>query len=853
MRTLQVTMRKAKRLWTQTKATVARELPSPWCTAKVRGKFLKNRITQIRRPDSGEIVSTPDEVKEAFRAFYEDLFKRVQHEEEELKGMLQHWIPPGVNLTKMAANISVEEVDCQVARLAAKKSPGEDGITNIVYKNLGLPAIESLTKSYNNAMSCGKVPASWKRGTIVLIFKKGDPLDPGNYRPITLLNGDYKILCAILAQRLNKVIKDIIPNHQIGFMPKRLIYDNVLCLDIALRRQVKVLSLDFRKAYDSVSHEALLSILRHLKFPARFCSLVKGLLDESASSLLINGELTEEFEVARGVKQGDPLSPLLFTLVVELLARSPVASRDHIPTVGRLSLPLLMYADDTSLLSTTNKGIAEWVGELERLDKATGLAMNTSKTRVINTGCALGPIMEEKGQFSHLGFEFKPSGIVNVYPEKVAKVISNLEKWSNPGWSTFLRVSVMKSYADSALAFFAFVQGSSAADLIQARKDFLWKGYHGKFKTLVSAKRATLPWHKGGMGLTDDQVRVVALQAKLGERIALDPEMKVHQMYSNFFGAQDLEQVEATRRPPCKPDSPCAANALTMWAKHSPDVRKPNEVKKYQEHIIKMANTPPPSPTKRQAFYVGRSALVSLANIFNNVRRTADLSMRFFMWLYFQGGLGFPHGQPCHACNEELSHRHIFFKCQQATDPWIQAQRAINLFINLRATEKPPEYLSPHTSEESVWLGWSQRPSLSSPLRSICAATMFQIWNKRKLPEHYVRRKKPTLTQTITNMVHGELAMAKTIKDSKPRETAIEAIIEAWGLASPLWNRSSDLYELSTAASQAILEPNRPAAISLIRRMRAKQRNKSPCVSHLPPLSPQQPANPQSLSIAPRI
>ena len=87
---------------------------------------------------------------------------------------------------------------------------------------------------------------------------------------------------------------------------RRLIYDNVLTLDLLLREKTKILNLDFRKAYDSVAHKALIEILKHLGFPTKFVNLIETIIVGSTAKILVNGELTEEVQIQTGVKQGDP-------------------------------------------------------------------------------------------------------------------------------------------------------------------------------------------------------------------------------------------------------------------------------------------------------------------------------------------------------------------------------------------------------------------------------------------------------------------------------------------------------------------------------------------------------------------
>ena len=375
-----------------------------------------------------------------------------------------------------------------------------------------------------------------------------------------------------------------------------------------------------------------------------------------------------------------------------------------------------MYADDTCLLSTSSDGLREWADELVRLENACGLAINKAKTFVINSDELIDSIKQLRGTFLYLGFKFDRTGMIIRFPEKVSEVIEKLKRWKRPSYSIFTRVSIMKSYADSGFTFFSFVQGSCSDDLVQARKDFQWASYAGRH-VMVSEKRAWLQGHKGGLGLIEDKVRISALQARLGERNAHDSDMKVHQIYASSFSIENVKLIFAERSCALASESKHISHLVEQWATHSPDHTKNHSVKDFQTEIILHEETPKAKPTKRQISHVKSCRGVKIGAIFHNVRRIANLALRFFMWLFFQGGLRFPHSEECFSCGESLSHVHIFFKCPQAIAAWVKAQRAIDLFINL--AHGRGAYCKPYSSEKDVWLAWSFDDEISAPLREI--------------------------------------------------------------------------------------------------------------------------------------
>ncbi|GJY97352.1 RNA-directed DNA polymerase, eukaryota [Tanacetum coccineum] len=225
----------------------------------------------------------------------------------------------------MERRISKEEVKRAVWDCGVDKSPGPDGFSFSFYRHFW-PVIEKdVFEAVDYFFMYGEIPNGCNSNFIALIPKILDANMVKDFRPISLIGSLYKIIAKILANRLVGVLGDLVNEVQSAFVADRQILDGPFILDEVLqwcRRKKKhalIFKVDFEKSFDSVRWDFVDDVLNKFGFGERWRTWIQSCLRSSRGSILVNGSPTEEFQFFRGLKQGDPLSPFLFILIMESL------------------------------------------------------------------------------------------------------------------------------------------------------------------------------------------------------------------------------------------------------------------------------------------------------------------------------------------------------------------------------------------------------------------------------------------------------------------------------------------------------------------------------------------------------
>jgi hypothetical protein len=426
--------------------------------------------------------------------------------------------------------------------IPSDKAPGPDGFNGLFLKvcwDIIAPDFYKLCSDFWE----GKITLECLNNSFITLFpKKLSPETVNDYRPISLLNCVLKVLTKILAERLQKWILKIVHRNQYGFIKGRNIQD---CLAWSFEylhqckasgREIVIIKLDFAKAFDTIEHSTILQILKHMGFDDRWINWIDLIFKSGSSAVLVNGVPGTEFRCRRGVRQGDPLSPLLFVAGSNLLQSLINAACSE----GLLSLPIeqpasedfpvIQYADDTIVVLPADPSQLLYLKHiLDAYAQATGLKINYHKSQLmpINIdmenaqalaqilGCQVGTM-----PFTYLGL---PLGTTRPTVAELMPLVDRVERrlTSTAIWLTYGGRVTYINAALTPLLIYALCVLKIPLQLIEfidrARKHCLWRkteDMEEKTYSLAAWDLVCKPKKKGGLGIINLKVQNQALLLK---------------------------------------------------------------------------------------------------------------------------------------------------------------------------------------------------------------------------------------------------------------------------------------------------------------------------------------------------
>ncbi len=495
-----------------------------------------NTIKRIRDVN-GNLKTSDEDILNAGTGFYTDLYKSKNISQEDIINYLnsvdiETKVSESQKLT-CDSEITEKEIENVIQNLKNGKSPGCDGLTTEFYKKYWKYIKEMFLAMVKETYEKGEMAYTMRKALLSLLYKKGDETLLKNYRPISLTNYDYKIICFVLANRLQKVLKDIIHPDQTGYIKNRYIGCNARLIQDYFEHcenfQIPgiLLFLDFEKAFDSIEWEYMFEVLKKFGFGEGFIKWVRVLYTKPIMSIKNNGWHSCDISLNRGVRQGCPLSALLFVISVEIMAIKIRKNRDISGfKMLELEVKTSMYADDTSLLLSDLKSMENAIDEVNTFSRIAGPRLNVDKTE----GILLGPLKDSIMSHKDIAFTNEAIRCLGIYighdknkceennwNKKLEKMDVILERWKNRNLTIFGKILIIKSLAASILVHPMSILSTPLDFLQKVEKmffKFLWNSTERiKRKTLIGSKM------EGGVDMLDIISKNKALKSGWMKRI----------------------------------------------------------------------------------------------------------------------------------------------------------------------------------------------------------------------------------------------------------------------------------------------------------------------------------------------
>ena len=358
---------------------------------------------------NGKAETTPKGMANVFREFYEDLYaaKGAPTTKERSKP---------IHKTKQQAKlprVTIKEIDKALKELKNGKCKDTKHVTAEIIKHAGIKAKNAIADICTDIIRGGDVPDSWRKNTINVLHKGGPTHDAANYRPICILDISYKVLARIIYSRIILKIDAAQSVDQAGFRKEFSTDDHLLTSTILIekvwksRKQLWICAVDFQKAFDSVKFDAIWEALKECEVEEGYIELLKSLYSGQKGVVKFQVQ-SDDFNIERGTKQGDPVSTALFNAVLEVCMRKTKRRWRSCGTKGtpcgfliknkedviketnwcknNQYLTNLRFADDLLIIAKSNDELSRMMSVLKDECTKVGLEMHTQKTQVLTNG-----------------------------------------------------------------------------------------------------------------------------------------------------------------------------------------------------------------------------------------------------------------------------------------------------------------------------------------------------------------------------------------------------------------------------------------------------------------------------------
>jgi hypothetical protein len=381
----------------------------------LRSKKGRGRLRiHCMKDKNGQVHYGKRKILEIIQEFYAELYAESTPEPAHLRSRRRE---PVQNVgSEEIPEITRSELMAAVKELKSGKCPGEDGIAAEMLKTGGESLEKALCLLLNKCLEEGRIPESWKNAQVVLLFKKGEASAIENYRPISLLSVLYKLLTKLITKRLSNKLDAFQPVEQAGFRKGFSTTDHIQAVRTVIEKcteydiPLHIAYVDYQKAFDSIETWAVLEAMNLARVDSRYSMLIKHIYESATLKVNVNDWETETVNVRRGVRQGDSISPKLFTLALESVFQKVDLQEKGLKIDGQY-LSHLRFADDIVLFSSDINELQAMLRQLNRMSEAVGLQMNLNKTKVMTESdedvIVNGQRLEKVSHYIYLGHTMK--------------------------------------------------------------------------------------------------------------------------------------------------------------------------------------------------------------------------------------------------------------------------------------------------------------------------------------------------------------------------------------------------------------------------------------------------------------
>lgn len=474
-------------------------------------------FSKLSNDITNKTAETTEEILEMTREFMAGVYKRTTHQTKDYTTLakfnkaITDW-----QKQELEKPLLLEELETQLKHTNINSAPGPDGINYRVIRALWLKLGPLLVKMGNTIMDTGKLPESQKLVIINLIPKKENRQQVNNLRPIAIMNCAIRLISAAINKRLQSHLSNIFHDNQHGFIPGRSISQVASKLDLVRQtimsnpeEKITIGFLDFSKAFDSVSHRFIEETLHKFNLGPKITNFCMAITTEQHAKININNYLSADIPLETGVRQGNPLLPLIFNLCLEPLLHILDKKLKGVRVDGSIKVTSLSYADDvTVILHDTEINKLERILEKYRLES--NLSINRKKCHILSN---------HEEAFLSLGFSHEPLsnsnskylGVplnTNLLEEQILRTCQLISCYITDGLPTTLKAQGVNLYCYSRLYHSDILAGYTDTQLnqIQNKVQNLFQG--------TGSKNLLANRDQGGFGLLNIKTQIKAARGK---------------------------------------------------------------------------------------------------------------------------------------------------------------------------------------------------------------------------------------------------------------------------------------------------------------------------------------------------